>query len=230
MNIHTNGRTAKSRGFTMIELVVVMAILSILATAAVPLTTKLINSKSRSATESEMRSLADGVAEYFRDTGRLPTNLDALLVDPGFAGWTGPYIGVASQDKVAGAAGHNFDGWSRAYELAIAGDRFTIRSVGADSQSGTADDIRLDLDVTFIRRQTTLSELAIINQAVSLYNAQYMVTAPLPANWRTALNRLVARGFIPAGTTYLRDGWNQNYVADPSNRTPVVKITSVNLR
>ena len=214
----------------MIELVVVMAILSILATAAVPLTTKLINSKSRSATESEIRSLSDAVAEHFRDTGRLPANLDGLLTDPGLAGWTGPYIGISAQDKVAGAPGHNFDAWSRPYNLAIAGDRFTITSQGADAQSGTADDIRLDLDVTFIRRQATLSELSIINQAVSLYNAQYMVSAPLPLNWRTALNRLVARRFLPAGTTYLGDGWNQNYVADPSNRTPVVKITSVNLR
>ncbi len=216
--------------FTLLELIVVMAILAILATAAVPLTTKMLHSKARGATESEMRGLSDAAAAYFRDTARLPTSLAQLVSDPGLAGWTGPYIGSSAVDKISGQPAHAVDAWSQPYQITIAGDTYRIVSSGADGQAGSTDDLRLDLSVTYIRRQVTLDELVIINQAVTLYNAQYLVSSPLPTNWNQALSRLVATGFLPTAGVYRRDGWNRAYVADPAGRMPVVKITSVNLR
>jgi len=132
-------------------------------------------------------------------------------------------------DQLTGLSGYQVDAWSRPYSMSALGDVLTIQSMGEDARLGTNADITIDLDVTYIRREKTLSRLKVINQAVLQYNAQWMATDPLPANYAVAYSKLVSRGYLPNSTDYQVDGWGVAYVEKPAGSTPVVEITSTSI-
>ena len=69
-----------------------------------------------------------------------------------------------------------------------------------------------------------------INAAILAYNKVYIGSDPLLPSWPSILSKLVAKGFLPSGTsTYDTDGWNTPYVPDPQGVSPVVRVTSSNL-
>ena len=99
-------RLKYSYGYTLIELVAVIVIIGILAGIAV---TKMAGKTEKArfdATLSEMEALTTAIIGnqniyqqgavtdfgYVGDVGSLPPNLDALVINPGFATWDGPYI------------------------------------------------------------------------------------------------------------------------------------------
>ncbi len=85
------GRT----GFTLMEVIVAVAIVAIMAGAVAPVVFKQINAARSEATTRELSSIEAGLLAYYEDTGRFPTEaqgLNALVVDPGVAGWKGPYV------------------------------------------------------------------------------------------------------------------------------------------
>lgn len=219
MQTHT-GR----RAFTLLELVVVVTILALLAGAAVPVTTRLTTHRARAATKVELQLLADACAEHFRDTRALPGALEDLLVDPDRPGWSGPYLpGIVADDR-SRLPGYLVDGWSRPYDYAAAGSVATIASRGADGRPD-ADDPRIELDVTPIRRARTLECLALVNDAVRAYNRAGSVE-PLAGAWERAYEQLVAAGFLPRSPDFERDAWGDPFVPDPPEGTPVVRFTS----
>lgn len=221
-------RSARA-GFTLIEIVIAVSILSILVGAAIPLTSKIVNSTSRRATLSELTGLSAAAEEYFTDTGVLPGQVGDLLVDPPVTGWTGPYVGGVTTDRLTGSSSFEVDGWSRAYTVAVAGDLWTCTSSGGDATFGTPDDIAVVLDVTGIRRRVSLERLSVINGAITRYNADWAATEPLPADYATCFARLVARGYLPNVNTYQLDGWGDGFTCDPPVTLPVVRATSPNL-
>lgn len=78
--------TKKRKGFTLIELVVVIAILGILAAIAIPRFTQMTDKANQSAFESTHRTIVAAVQMYMAaNDGEKPANLDALsgyLNDP----------------------------------------------------------------------------------------------------------------------------------------------------
>ena len=230
--MRTHPRTAANRprrGFSLIELIVAIAIMAMLAGAAVPITSKVLTSKARGATRTELGHLSEASGEFFRDLRRLPTDISELLVSTGDAAWSGPYLPGVVTDQLTGLTGYQVDAWSRVYQVAVAGNVMTITSAGEDGIPGTARDLEIQLDVTPIRREETLRQLAILNQAVILYNAQYQSTSPLPASWPSALAALVSRGFLPSAAGYDVDWWGDAFVEDPAGVSPVVRVRSVNV-
>lgn len=218
-------------GFTLLELVVVVAILAVLSGAAVPVASKYFNSRARAATRTEMDELAEASLEYFRDVGRLPTGVANLISDPGRTGWTGPYLAVSSTDAWSGATDLSVDAWARAYAFTATGASvLELRSRGEDGVLGDATDLVVRVDVTPVRREKTLYQLEQVNRAIGSYNARYLPGSPLPTRYSNLLSRLVSRGLLPATTPFAADGWGAAFVPDPAGRSPVVAVTSVNLR
>jgi prepilin-type N-terminal cleavage/methylation domain-containing protein len=216
--------TRSQRGFTLIELIVAMAILALMIGAAVPVTSKVLASKARMATRQELQLHAEATLERFRDTKTLADGVASLLVANGVAGWRGPYLAGVVADHVTGASGYEVDAWSRAYRFTTSGDTVTIASRGEDAQFDTADDLTIAVNVTPVRREETLAELRVLNQSIRHYNSLYQLSAPLSTSWPAAFNTLVATGFLPNQPDYLTDGWNQSYVA--SGGAPLVELAS----
>lgn len=215
-------------GFTLLEIVVVVAIIAMLAGAAIPLASKMMQSQARKATKSEIEALGETALEYFRDTGAVPGSVAALLTNPGTTGWAGPYLAGTVRDTISGLAGYEVDAWSRAYVI-TAGTTWTVASRGPDGITGNADDVSLTVDFTPVKRELTLDRLRTINNAITLYNQAYGATSPLPANYTTILDRLVTNGYLPTRTGYSADAWGSAYVPDPTGATPVVRVTSPNI-
>jgi prepilin-type N-terminal cleavage/methylation domain-containing protein len=226
--MHTRSTDSPRRaGFTLVELVICVAVLALLAGAAVPAVAGFLNSRARTTTNAELDVLGAATLEYFRDVRALPTSLAAFETGTGIANWSGPYVTSSATDSVSGLPSAQVDGWSQPYTLtATSSSRITLKSAGADRTIGTSDDIALIVDVVPVRRELTLERLRTINQAVRAYNAQYLVSSPLSSTWSTAFTRLVTTGYLPNDPNLASDGWGSAFVADPAGQAPVVRFKS----
>lgn len=126
-----------SRGFTLIEMLLVVVILSTLAAMIVPRFVGRSDEAKVAAAEADVQShLASALDLYELDNGAYPKRLEDLLADPGDARkWKGPYI-----KKKKGLT----DPWGRPYQYRVPGLRnadYDLFSLGVDGQEGTLDDV-----------------------------------------------------------------------------------------
>lgn len=128
-------------GFTLLELLVVLAILGLLAAIVGPQVIRYLGSSKSQAAHVQAKNIAAALELYRLDAGGYPTaeqGLQALVKAPaGDSLWNGPYL--------TDAAGLN-DPWGRPYLLKQPGahgevDVFSYGSDGAPGGSGEARDI-----------------------------------------------------------------------------------------
>jgi prepilin-type N-terminal cleavage/methylation domain-containing protein len=247
-------RRRARRGFSILELIVALAMLLILAGVTAPIAAAVITRNRIDDTRREMKSFVAAIQNYYWDCKAWPTSLSQLQTNsPAATGWNGPY----ATDLLSGKAGSKLsldqDAWGQAYVLPTytypsggsgspitftpppSVNQITIRSKGPDQVANTADDLTQAIDVTALKRKETVDELNVLNAAIAAYNRQYLTTAPLPGNNMTNLFEALYTANLlvrPAGgaTDPLKtDGWGTAYTAQPANVTPCVRLTSSNI-
>ncbi len=126
------------KGFTLIELMLVVIILGILVAMVVPRIVGRGEQARRQAAEADIRSnIALALDLYELDNGAYPDKLEDLLKDPGegkAANWNGPYLKRKSVDP-----------WGREYNYRHPGQYskdYDLFSYGSDGVEGGGDDIK----------------------------------------------------------------------------------------
>lgn len=132
------------RGFTLLELLVVLLIIALLAGYVGPRLFGQVGAAKGKAAQSQIKTIADALQQYRLDTGRFPNTsqgLGALMVKPSDAsdGWKGPYLMKAVPP----------DPWGRAYVYRLpgaGGQEFDLMSLGLDGQPGGTGE---DADISY---------------------------------------------------------------------------------
>ena len=121
------------RGLTLLEMLVVLAIIALVITLGAPRLMETFGRAKSQTAEAQIATLKGAVQLFYIDTGRYPAEgegLSALLKAPaGANGWKGPYLDGAEDMN---------DPWGRAYIYRAPGANgpFDIQSLGRDGQSG----------------------------------------------------------------------------------------------
>jgi general secretion pathway protein G len=76
--LHASRRAA---GFTLIELMVVMALITVLAGMAVVLYRNSITSSKEAVLRTDLFRMRDAIDQYYADKGKYPADLQALVTD-----------------------------------------------------------------------------------------------------------------------------------------------------
>lgn len=132
-------RRASDAGFTLLELLVVLTIIGLLATLAVPQVARVLGGARTSTAQSQIERLASILEIYNLDTGTYPSTqqgLSALIERPGGVGeWNGPY--VQNFSAIVDPWGTPFD-----YRGPDGSAPFIIMSFGSDGAAGGEGDAR----------------------------------------------------------------------------------------
>ena len=198
-------RLRGSRGFTLLELVVILAVLGILAAAVAPSMMQQIADTRVEATREEAEALYTAIVGtpsegtsfgFVGDIGRLPNTFEELAAPgslPSYStgavrnvgmGWRGPYVNIGTS-----ATDYLSDGFGRAYTGAATGQ---VRSAGPDGIADNADDIVYPPSAPTVTGSVT----------VTLKNLQGQKTVVDPVGYRVDLYYAVngAQASVSAAT------------------------------
>jgi len=117
-------RSVTRRGFTLLEVIVVVTIIALLATLVAPRLLGNIDKAKQSKAQSEVNSIHQQVSIWLANNGRTTVSDDfelEMLTE-------GPDAVLDSEDLV--------DPWENPYRFAIDGSDFVIFSLGRDGQEG----------------------------------------------------------------------------------------------
>ncbi len=117
-------------GFTLVELLVVLAILSLLVMVATPQVLKYLGKAKNDTARIEMKSMSTALDLFLLDVGRYPTQqegLQALVANPGgLQSWHGPYLKTTVVPS---------DPWGHPYQYRFPGQNgdYDLWTLGADN-------------------------------------------------------------------------------------------------
>ncbi len=133
-----NHEQAGRKGFTLIELMIVVIIIAALAAMVAPRLIDRSDEAKANIARGDLSNLDVSLKLFRLDTGRYPTTdegLQALMTRPGgVTQWKGPYLERKPLDP-----------WKRTYHYRFPGTRnpggVDLFSAGSDGQQDTSDDV-----------------------------------------------------------------------------------------
>ncbi len=127
-----------TQGFSLIELLIVMAIIGMLAALVGPTLIKQLGKNRPKAAAAQISLFEQSLDTHKLDTGKYPKSLDGLLTNTtGQQTWNGPYL----------KKGLPKDPWGNEYQYHLPGrhnNDYDLFSFGADGKEGGAEE---DADV-----------------------------------------------------------------------------------
>jgi general secretion pathway protein G len=117
---------AGRRGFTLIEMLLVVLILGLLASLITPNLMDRFERSKEEITKAQVELLSSGIQSFMLDMGRCPNTLNELITSSE-PKWRGPYL---SKKEVPA------DGWGKEYQYKCPGDNghFDLYSLGPNGR------------------------------------------------------------------------------------------------
>jgi len=133
--LRRGARQAGRAGFTLVEMLVVLAILGLVVGLVGPRVLSYLSDSKVKTAQIQMENLASALDLYYLDSGRYPTTeegLTALVRRPANASpWNGPYLKTSSVPK---------DPWGHDYLYRAPGQNapYDVGSLGPEGKEGAA--------------------------------------------------------------------------------------------
>lgn len=120
-------RVRNSRGMTLIEILIVMAIIGALLAVLLPNIMGKLDKSKVSNTKIAITQMVNALNLYYTDCGKYPSSIEGLTkADPDCSNWgPEPYLKKPLKDA-----------WNRDFIYSIEGNAYTIKSLGKDGREG----------------------------------------------------------------------------------------------
>jgi general secretion pathway protein G len=118
----------RKRGFTLIEILIVVAIIGLIASLVMPNIFKKFEQSKEQIAKAQIETLSSAVRSYMMDMDKCPKSLEDLIKnEDNSSKWHGPYL---SKDKIP------LDPWGHPYQFKCPGEHgtFDIWSLGPDDK------------------------------------------------------------------------------------------------
>jgi len=122
----------KNKGFSLMELMIVLIILGLLGSLVAPKLFSKVSSSKKKTAVAQMQMFETAIDTYRLDIGSVPPSLEALRTSDN-PNWDGPYLPKSIP----------LDPWGKEYIYTIPGENglpFTLMSYGLDGEPGGEDE------------------------------------------------------------------------------------------
>jgi general secretion pathway protein G len=127
-------QTRRRGGFTLLEVMLVLVIIAAIAGIAVYNIGGIQGRAFKMTASNQIKSFKQALEQYKLFVGSYPSTLDALHEAPADLADPSAYTQLL-KDEIPN------DPWGNPYEYKLNGATYELRSLGADGQSGTEDDV-----------------------------------------------------------------------------------------